>query len=477
MANEYLQYIQPLCVFLPEIRKPTKKVSFREKSTYTAVVLFIFLLCCQIPLFGIEKPDGSDPLYWARMILASNRGSLMELGISPIVTSSMIAQLLVGMKILEAGETPAEKALFESIQKLFGMLITFGQAGFYVLSGMYGAPSEIGVVKTLMLIAQLNISGIIVVLLDELISNYGFGSGLNLFISTNVCENIMWRFFSPTTTETIQGKQFEGAIVQYIAAILTGHGGANRFDAMVNAMHRSVIPGIYHCLATIFVFGVAIYFQGFKIDIQIQHSKVNTQRSTYPIKLFYTSTTPIMLHSTLMSNLFMMSQMLYTRYPGSVLSTVLGQWMKSGGHMVPVGGLCYYMNRPESFDHVVRDPMQCFGYMAFMLISCAFFSKTWLTVSGSQAKDVAKQLKSQQMIIAGHRDQSAMAILNRYIPIAASFGGICIGALSILADFIGAVGSGTSILLAVSIVSNLHETVKKEQNESGGQSIYSLLTV
>jgi len=475
-SNNYLQYVQPLCVFLPEIKESNKKISFREKTIWTCLILLIFLICCQTPLFGIAKTDNQDPLYWARAILASNRGSLMELGISPIVTSSMIAQLLVGLKLLDVGETPAEKALFEAVQKLLGFTITFVQSVFYVMSGMYGSPSDLGVFRTLLLILQLNISGMIVVLLDELISKgYGFGSGLNLFIATNVCETIIWQTFSPKMTETIQGFQFEGSFIQYLAALAVGHGGANRIAALINAVHRNALAGIYHSVATFIVFAVAIYFQGFKVDIQIQHSKVNTQRTTYPIKLFYTSTTPIMLHSTLLSNIFMMSQMIYNRYPQSILALSLGQWAKSDNHMVPVGGLCYYMNRPDGIKQVVNDPLQCLAYMVFMLISCAFFSKTWLTVSGSQAKDVAKQLKSQQMIVAGHREQSSVAILNRYIPIAASFGGLCIGALSIFADFSGALGSGTSILLAVSIVSNLHEMVQKEQNESGGQSIMSLL--
>lgn len=42
--------------------------------------------------------------------------------------------------------------------------------------------------------------------------------------------------------------------------------------------------------------------------------------------------------------------------------------------------------------------------------------------------------------------------LRRYINTAATFGGICIGALCIFADFMGAIGSGTGILLAVTII-------------------------
>jgi len=70
------------------------------------------------------------------------------------------------------------------------------------------------------------------------------------------------------------------------------------------------------------------------------------------------------------------------------------------------------------------------------------------------------------MMIPGQREQSMKKELMRYIPVAATFGGICIGALTIVADFMGAIGSGTGILLAVTIIYGLFETVTKEK-ESG----------
>merc|ERR1719433_2265269 len=88
--------------------------------------------------------DSADPFYWIRVILASNRGTLMELGISPIVTSGLIMQLLAGAKIIEVGDTPKDRALFNGAQTLFGMVITLGQGIVYVLTGMYGEPSDIG---------------------------------------------------------------------------------------------------------------------------------------------------------------------------------------------------------------------------------------------------------------------------------------------------------------------------------------------
>ncbi len=84
-------------------------------------------------------------------------------------------------------------------------------------------------------------------------------------------------------------------------------------------------------------------------------------------------------------------------------------------------------------------------------------------ISGQSPKDVAKQLRDQQMVMKGHRDVSLVQTLNRYIPTAAAFGGICIGALSVVADFMGAIGSGTGILLAVTIIYQYYEMFTKEQ--------------
>jgi protein transport protein SEC61 subunit alpha len=112
-----LEFVKPFCSLLPEIQKPERKIQFREKVLWTAITLFIFLVCCQIPLFGIMSSDSADPFYWIRVILASNRGTLMELGISPIVTSGLIMQLLAGAKIIEVGDTPKDRALFNGAQK------------------------------------------------------------------------------------------------------------------------------------------------------------------------------------------------------------------------------------------------------------------------------------------------------------------------------------------------------------------------
>jgi len=164
--------------------------------------------------------------------------------------------------------------------------------------------------------------------------------------------------------------------------------------------------------------------------------------------------------------------MLASRFAGNFFVNLLGVWGVVGGggpsRSYPIGGLCYYLSPPETVHHVIEDPIHAVLYTVFMLGSCAFFSKTWIEVSGSSAKDVAKQLKDQQMVMRGHRETSMVHELNRYIPTAAAFGGLCIGALCVLADFLGAIGSGTGILLAVTMIYQYFEVFIKEQQDMGG---------
>ena len=111
----FIDLVRPITFLIPEISRPTKNIKQEEKFIWTAITLFIFLICSQIPLYGIYKSEGSDPLYWMRVILASNKGTLMELGISPIVTSGMIMQVLAGVKLIEVDQSlKSDRELYEA---------------------------------------------------------------------------------------------------------------------------------------------------------------------------------------------------------------------------------------------------------------------------------------------------------------------------------------------------------------------------
>lgn len=465
----FLHLIRPVMCVLPEVASPDRKIPFREKVLWTTIALFIFLVCCQIPIYGVQSAKSSDPFYWMRVILASNRGTLMELGISPIVTSGMVMQLLAGSRIIEVNYNVKEdRALFSGAQKLFGILITTGEAIAYVVSGMYGDLGTIGAGNALLIIIQLFFAGLVVLILDELLQKgYGLGSGISLFIATNICENIVWKAFSPTTINTGRGTEFEGAIIALFHLLITRN---DKIRAIREALYRQNLPNLTNLMATVLIFVVVIYFQGWRVDLPVKYQKYRGQQGTYPIKLFYTSNMPIILQTALVSNLYFVSQLLYNRAPTNVLVRLLGKWqdMEGGGGTIPVGGIAYYISPPHSFAEIIYDPFHAVFYLVFILTSCALFSKTWIEVSGASARDVAKQLRDSQMVMKGHRDSALVHVLNRYIPTAAAFGGMCIGALTVVADFMGAIGTGTGILLSVTIIYQFYEAFMKEQAEGQG---------
>ncbi|CCA68724.1 probable endoplasmic reticulum insertion protein SEC61 [Serendipita indica DSM 11827] len=468
----FLNLVRPFLPILPEVSSPERKVPFNQKVLWTAVTLLIFLVCSQVPLYGIVSSDSSDPLYWTRVIMASNRGTLMELGITPIITSGMIMQLLSGANLIEVDfGLKEDRALFGSAQKLFALIISLGQATVYVLTGMYGPPSELGAGVCLLLIVQLVVAALIVILLDELLQKgYGLGSGISLFIATNICENIIWKAFSPTTINTGRGPEFEGAIIALFHLLLTWN---DKSRALKEAFYRERLPNISNLIATLAVFAVVIYLQGFRIEIPVKSNRYRGQRGSYPIKLFYTSNMPIMLESALTSNLFIVSQMLFSRFPSNLFVKLLGVWepLEDSTQLHAVSGLAYYMSPPHTVKAALLDPIHTVIYITFMLSACALFSKTWIEVSGSGPRDVAKQLKEQQMVMAGHREQSMYKELKRIIPTAAALGGAVLGILSVTADLMGALGSGTGILMAVTIIYSYWEIGIRE---SGGPDMAAL---
>lgn len=152
------------------------------------------------------------------------------------------------------------RALFNGAQKLFGILITVGEAIAYVFSGMYGDLNTIGAGNAILIIAQLFAAGMVVLILDELLQKgYGLGSGISLFIATNICESIIWKAFSPTTINTGKGTEFEGALIALVHLMFTR---SNKLRALNEAFYRQNLPNLTNLLATVLIFLIVIYFQG-----------------------------------------------------------------------------------------------------------------------------------------------------------------------------------------------------------------------
>jgi protein transport protein SEC61 subunit alpha len=458
MPGRFLSLFKPIGRVLPEIKKPERKVSFNEKIFWTALVLVIFLVMTEIPLYGVAQ-SASDQFGQLRVIFASNRGTLMELGIGPIVTAGLILQLLSGSSIIKCDMSNSEdRGLFTSASKVFTIILTGIQAGAYILSGMYG--TSLAGPTILVIFLQLIITGVVVMLMDELVQKgWGLGSGISLFIMAGVAQNILWSTFSPPTG------LFVGSLSSYL-------GGQQTLVQWAFGSAGGVYPSLLGFIATIAVFLIVIYLQGIRIELPMSYAGYKGFRSRYPIKLLYVSNLPVIFASALFANVYFFSQLIWAQFgrpaPGTnIFFQIIGDYSQNAtsGSITPVGGLAYFVTPPRNIQGVIAAPVQAFVYLGIIIAFCAVFSLIWLEVGGLGPAKVAKQLMDSGMQIPGYRrsGRPIEAILKRYIPVVTVLGGIIVGLVAGVSDFLGAFGSGTGILLSVGIIYQYYELLMRER--------------
>ncbi|CAL5057710.1 unnamed protein product [Urochloa decumbens] len=457
-----LDVVRPLASLVPAVRRPNRVVPFHRRALYTGASVAVFLVCSHLPLYGVRyaAASGVDPLYYVRSILASNRGTLMELGVGPVVTAGTLMQLLTASNVIRVDHNVrADRELADAARRVLALVIALGEAAASVLLGMYG---PVGALNGALVVLQLVSASAVVVFLDDLFDK-GYGlcgaSAVSLFSAANTCGKVFWHAFSPVTVNAGRGREFEGAVlaVAYHAVARAGRGAR----ALVAAVLRGHLPNMTNLLATGLVLLATVYLEGIKMLVPLQSKDTRGRRGTFPVKLLYTSTMPVVLHSAAVTALYLVSQLVhYSRFlGGGVLARLLGVWEEAGHAAVPVGGLAYYVTAPAS---VFADPLHALVYAALLLASCAFLSQAWVLASGSSARDVAKRLGEQRLVVPGRRDGATYHVLSRCIPTAAALGGLCVGVLTIFADMTGVIGTGTGIMLAATTVYNLVNSVEKE---------------
>jgi preprotein translocase SecY subunit len=461
MAGRFLNLFKPLGRVLLEIKVPERKVKFNEKLFWTALVLIVFLVMSEVPLFGIAS-NIQDQFGALRVIFASNRGTLMELGIGPIVTAGLILQLLSGSALINCDMSKAEdRGLFTVASKVFSVILTGIQAGAYILSGMYGPISDLRV-AAIVIFFQLIAAGIVVMLLDELVQKgWGLGSGISLFIMAGVAQNILWTAFSPQTG------LFVGSLQQ-----LTGN-QMSLFDWVVGAQ-SGTYPSLIGLIATVAAFLIIIYLNGFRIELPMSYAGYKGFRSKYPIKLLYVSNLPVIFASALFANVYFFSQLIWSSIgkpaPGTNLVTdIIGTYgirnATLSNNTEPLGGLALYTTAPHNLQSVASDPLRAVVYLGILVAFCAVFSLIWLEVGGLGPEKVAQQLMDSGMQIPGYRrsGRPIEQILKRYIPVVTVLGGIIVALVAGVSDFMGVFGSGTGILLSVGIVYQYYELLMRER--------------
>ncbi len=444
--------------YIPQIPKPKKKLTLQTRLLWSGLALLIYMIMGQTPLFGATTPE-FDFLAFARVIFASQQGTLVELGIGPIVTSGLLMQLLRGSEILKFDfKKPEERGIFQTATKMVTYIVIVAESSVYGYA-VYG-PGIAEPSIMYILIGQLMAASIIIMLLDEMIQKgWGLGSGISLFIMAGVTQQILWSLFSPLPA----GDGGTIGIIPYIGqSIMEGD--------LSNIFFRSnQLPSIFGLLLTGAILSILVYTQGMKIEIPIVSTKYRGFSAVYPIKLMYVSNIPVILASALTANAIFMGQMLWANLNpqnNNAIMNILMQFDPTSPS-TPIGGLVYYITPPRGLDIVALDPMRAVGYVIFMIIIVVIFGKLWVELGGLSPKSAAKNLLDADVQIPGFRrsNQPIEALLNKYIPSVTLLGSMILGLLAGVSDVLGVFGTGIGILLMVDILINYYNQLVKEQVE------------
>ena len=444
--------------YVLQVPKPKKKLSLQNRLMWCGGILLIYMIMGQTPLFGATTPE-FDFLAFARVIFASQQGTLVELGIGPIVTAGLLMQLLRGSEILKFDfKKPEERGIFQTATKLVTYIVIVAESVVYGIA-VYG-PGISDPTFLYILIGQLMGASIIIMFLDETIQKgWGLGSGISLFIMAGVAQQILWSIFSPLPA----GDGFSIGIVPFFAESAIAGDLADVF------FRYNQLPSIFGLLLTAGIMLILVYTQGMKIEIPIVSTKYRGFSAVYPIKLMYVSNIPVILASALTANAVFIGQMLWANMNpanNNMFMNFLVQFDPTSPS-TPIGGLVYYITPPRGLDVVALDPMRAVGYIIFMIIIVVIFGKLWVELGGLSPKSAAKNLLDADVQVPGFRrsNQPIEALLNKYIPSVTLLGSGILGLLAGVSDVLGVFGSGIGILLMVDILINYYNQLIREQVE------------
>ena len=444
--------------YVLQVPKPKKKLTLQNRLMWCGGILLIYMIMGQTPLFGATTPE-FDFLAFARVIFASQQGTLVELGIGPIVTAGLLMQLLRGSEILKFDfKKPEERGIFQTATKLVTYIVIIVESAVYGIA-VYG-PGISDPSFLYILIAQLMGASIIIMFLDETIQKgWGLGSGISLFIMAGVAQQILWSIFSPLPA----GDGFSIGIVPFFAESAMAGDLADVF------FRYNQLPSIFGLLLTAGIMLILVYTQGMKIEIPIVSTKYRGFSAVYPIKMMYVSNIPVILASALTANAVFMGQMLWANMNpanNNMFMNFLVQFDPTSPS-TPIGGLVYYITPPRGLDIVALDPMRAVGYIIFMIIIVVIFGKLWVELGGLSPKSAAKNLLDADVQVPGFRrsNQPIEALLNKYIPSVTLLGSGILGLLAGVSDVLGVFGSGIGILLMVDILINYYNQLIREQVE------------
>ncbi|MBX8639991.1 MAG: preprotein translocase subunit SecY [Candidatus Thermoplasmatota archaeon] len=526
MANEekksLLYKLKPFTDRLPAITKPEGHVHFRTKMLWVILIIFLYFVMTNVYIYGLDRATTIDLFAQYRAIIAGASGSILQLGIGPIVTGSIVMQLFTGAKIINLDLTDDEdKAVYQSTQKFVVLIMIFVEAIPQVFGYLSPSPtfvhnigaaasriSVLGVyplldsgksLSQIIIIGQLFVGSYLIFLMDEIVSKWGIGSGISMFIAAGVSQQIFtgalnWYPAPAASNGIVATGPFASAPVGTIPKIIyvlfnvpAGQLSSSGFETLMLGQPNPVTA----LIGTIAIFLIVAWTESTRIELPLAHETAKGARGRYPIKLIYASNIPVILVAALLANVSMFSYLLWTN-PAMMKIPLIGHqaWLGTyaAGSTTPTGGIAWYVSNvnglsdwllpmispvyangsPQLEGHTFIQFAAWIGAFTLVyVLGSILFAKFWIETTNMGPQAVAEQIESSGMQIPGfRRDPRVMKrVLERYIPTVTVLSGALVGFLAVGADLIGTVGNATGVglLLTTGILIQFYDAIGQEQ--------------
>ncbi len=464
---------QQIFSFIPEVRKPEeKKVDFNTKLKWTLVILGLFFVLINIPLFGLSE-SALERFEFLATILGTDFGSIIALGIGPIVMASIILQLLAGAGIINIDTSTVEgKRLFQGMQKILIFFFIIFEAFVYVLMGGFQATPELGNLGPAILIIQLILGGFAIYYMNEVSDKWGFGSGVSLFIAAGVSLSLF------TSAFQFVNQQGRNCLLDFTGTSCPGK-VLVLVQSLVNKYPIEFLSAFGALVATIVVFLLVVWAQSLKAEIPLSHGRVRGYGIKWPLSFFYTGVIPVILSAALIAQITMFGGII-----DNAATMCAQQGDCSGFNGIAsyidifgdfnegqaVSGFAFWISSSNILEILIRGGFQMkyllqgLIHTLFFVLLSTMFAFIWMKTSGSDAKSQAQKISASGLHIAGFRQDTRVleTILNRYITPLTIMGGIAIGLLASVTNLIGALVSGTSMLLVIMIMFQFYQNIVQQ---------------
>jgi len=460
---KFSEIAERISKYIPAITPPLYRLGFKEKLKWTSMILILYIFLSYVPVVGLKLTPQAQYFLTIQHLLGARFGSLLTLGIGPIVTAGIILQLLVGSKIINLDTSkPEGRKKFQAWEKVLATFFCIIEAIAYVAFG----PLTTTEFLLPFVIFQIALGGFLVILMDDVISKWGLGSGISLFIVAGISTQIFVRIFSPFPPSCSISN------LSLCIPSSTNLPAGLFWQMLINFYSNNptnAIIALIPVASTAIVFLIVVFVQGIGVDIPLAFSAFRGFGRPWSLKLLYTSNIPVIFAWALLANLQLMSHMGLAPVDGKMCG-LLGCFDSNGN---AVSGFAYYISTPRNIVSLIvegisiKEVLRILVYSLLMISLATMFSVIWVETSGMNAKSIAEQLSIIGMQIPGYRRDPRVieSVLNKYIPPLSVLGGLIVGLLAVMGDLLGAIGTGTGLLLTVMIIYNYYELIRNEDLE------------